>query len=189
MENAADIWGAFFRTGSVLLFVIAVLVLLLYLLRRFSALKLIKPEQGLIKILEVHHFSPQEKLVLIDVLDEKILLGVTAQNIQTLAVIDKEIKQETITSPPPLSKSFARFFKSAIKGNKQNKTDEPPLADTIVKTTSAKNPSINTAKVSSIDTTKDFSINTAKVSSIDTAAVIPSADVASEGGSAERNCP
>ena len=86
METTADIWGAFLRTGSVLLFVIALLVLFLYAMKRFSLISLAKPDQKRINILEVHHFSPKEKLVLVDVMNERLLLGVTPQTIQTLSI-------------------------------------------------------------------------------------------------------
>ncbi|MBF0204636.1 MAG: flagellar biosynthetic protein FliO [Desulfamplus sp.] len=91
MEHSTDIWAAFFKTGAMLLFVIASLLFLIYLLKRFSNLKLIKSRQDNIKVLEVHHFSPKEKVVLIEVMGETLLLGITSQNIQTLAIIDKKI--------------------------------------------------------------------------------------------------
>ncbi len=111
MGNTTDLWGAFLRTGSVLVFVIALLILFLYLLKRFSLLKFANPDQELIKILAVHHLSPREKLVLVDVVDEKILLGVTASNIRTLSVIDRDINSKKNVSSTPSPKSFSRFFK------------------------------------------------------------------------------
>ncbi len=86
MESTADIWGAFLRTGSVLVFVIALLLLFLYAMKRFSLISLAKSDQKQINILEVHHFSPKEKLVLVDVMNERLLLGVTPQTIRTLSI-------------------------------------------------------------------------------------------------------
>ncbi|MBF0234785.1 MAG: flagellar biosynthetic protein FliO [Desulfamplus sp.] len=89
MEHSIDIWPAFFKTGGVLLFVIAFLLLLLYLLKRFSNLKIIKSHKGHhINVLAVHHFSPREKAVLMEVMGKTLLIGVTSQQIQTLAVIE-----------------------------------------------------------------------------------------------------
>lgn len=90
MEHSTEIWSAFFKTGGVLLFVIASLLFLLYLLKKFSNLKIIKSRQNHIQVLEIHHFSPREKVVLIEVMGKTILLGVTSQSIKTLATIDKE---------------------------------------------------------------------------------------------------
>lgn len=154
MENTTDIWGAFFRTGSVLLFVIALLLLFLYLLKRFSASKLMSPEQGLIKILAVHHFSPREKLVLIDVMDEKMLLGVTSQNIQNLAVLDGKIDTETpAPSSFPLPKNFAQLLKGVGQGKKIH---DPLFGNGAAGTTSVDNtdtPSVNSTGTSSGDKT------------------------------------
>ncbi|MBF0201802.1 MAG: flagellar biosynthetic protein FliO [Desulfamplus sp.] len=75
-----------------LVFVIALMLLCLYLLKRFSAFKFIHPDQELIKILAVHHFSPREKLVVVDVMGKKLLLGATAHNITTLSQIEGDMK-------------------------------------------------------------------------------------------------
>lgn len=91
MEHSTEIWSAFFKTGVVLLFVIGALLFLLYLLKRFSNLKIIKSRQAYIKVLEIHHFAPKEKVVLMEVMGKRLLIGVTAQSIQTLATIDEEV--------------------------------------------------------------------------------------------------
>lgn len=36
----------------------------------------------------MHHFSPREKVVLMEVMGKTLLVGVTTQNIQTLATIE-----------------------------------------------------------------------------------------------------
>lgn len=91
MEPHADIWGAFLRTGSVLLFVIALLILFLYLVKRFSLFSMGKSDQQLIKVLAVHHLSPKERLVLVEVMNTRLLLGVTPQSIQTLSRFDEAV--------------------------------------------------------------------------------------------------
>ncbi|MBF0229995.1 MAG: flagellar biosynthetic protein FliO [Desulfamplus sp.] len=87
MNHSADIWAAFFKTGGVLLLVIASLLTLLYLLKRFSNLNIIKSRHDYIKVLALHHFSPREKVVLMEVMGNTLLIGITANNIQTLATI------------------------------------------------------------------------------------------------------
>ena len=82
----ADIWGAFLRTGSVLIFVIAIMIILLFFLKKFSRSSLVRRKNELIKVVSMHHFSPREKLVLVDVMDKRLLIGVTTQTIQTLAI-------------------------------------------------------------------------------------------------------
>ncbi|KJR40226.1 MAG: flagellar biosynthetic protein FliO [Desulfamplus sp.] len=87
MEHSTDIWAAFFKTGGVLLLVIASLLILLYLLKRFSNLNIIKSRHDYIKVIALHHFSPREKVVLMEVMGNTLLIGITANNIQTLATI------------------------------------------------------------------------------------------------------
>lgn len=88
IEHTTDIWAAFFKTSLMLLFVIGTLLLLIYLLKRFSNLGVIKSKHNHIKILSMHHFSPREKVVLMEVMGKTLLVGVTTQNIQTLATIE-----------------------------------------------------------------------------------------------------
>ncbi len=88
IEHSTDIWAAFFKTSLMLLFVIGTLLLLIYLLKRFSNLGVIKSKHNHIKILSMHHFSPREKVVLMEVMGKTLLVGVTTQNIQTLATIE-----------------------------------------------------------------------------------------------------
>jgi len=70
--------------------VLAVFLLALYLFRRFSGVAVGKGSQNLIQVLAVHHLAPKEKLVLVSVLKENILIGVTPQGISKLAVLDND---------------------------------------------------------------------------------------------------
>lgn len=70
--------------------VLALFLLALYLFRRFSGLTGGQGSQNLIQVLAVHHLSPKEKLVLVSVLKENILIGVTPQRISKLAVLDND---------------------------------------------------------------------------------------------------
>ncbi|MBF0258955.1 MAG: flagellar biosynthetic protein FliO [Desulfamplus sp.] len=130
MEHSIDIWPAFFKTGGMLLFVIAFLLLLLYLLKRFSNLKIIKSHQGHhINVLAVHHFSPREKAVLMEVMGKTLLIGVTSQNIQTLAVIDpnESIKSDAFNSDKPDildSEPNYKIYSQAVDQKKSDKEIE-----------------------------------------------------------------
>ena len=73
-----------------LFMVLALLLLVFYLLKRFMAAKGANINRDLIKVLTVHHLSPKEKLILVNVLDETILIGVTPNQISTLKVMEKQ---------------------------------------------------------------------------------------------------
>ena len=77
MNTDSEIWIAFFRTFSMLFLVLALLLLVFYLIRRFSAQQGMKGSGGFIRVLATHHLSPKEKLVLVHVMEETILIGVT----------------------------------------------------------------------------------------------------------------
>ncbi len=95
MKTSSDIWFAFGQTFSMLALVLALLILTFYLIKKFSTVKGIKGSKDFIQTLTVHHLSPKEKLVLINVLGETILVGVTASNISKIASFDKDIDFST----------------------------------------------------------------------------------------------
>ena len=90
MTTSSEVWAAFARTFSMLLVVLIVLVLLFYFIKRFSN-RGGGRGNGFISVLAVHYISPKEKILLLDVLNEKILIGVTPQQISQLATIDNDI--------------------------------------------------------------------------------------------------
>lgn len=90
MNTDTDIWLAFARTFGMLFVVLAVFLLAFYLFRRFSGVAGGKGSRNLIQVLAVHHLAPKEKLVLVSVLKENILIGVTPQGISKLAVLDND---------------------------------------------------------------------------------------------------
>ncbi|MFO7750770.1 MAG: flagellar biosynthetic protein FliO [Desulfobacteraceae bacterium] len=89
-----DIWSAFARSAVMLAVVLALVVFLFYLVKRFSAMNRGGGGRDLIRVLSVHHLSPKEKVVLLDVMEEKILIGVTQASINFLANIDKELEAD-----------------------------------------------------------------------------------------------
>ena len=86
MNTSSEIWFAFVRTFSVLFLVLAVIILVFYLIKKFSTAKGVKGGKDFIKVLCVHHLSPKEKLVLLDVLGDTILIGVTPTNISKISL-------------------------------------------------------------------------------------------------------
>ncbi len=75
-----------------LFIVLALLILVFYLIKRFSTASGGSGGKNLIKVLATHHMSPKEKLVLVKVVDETILVGVTSANISKLKVLDKNLE-------------------------------------------------------------------------------------------------
>ncbi|MCF6249611.1 MAG: flagellar biosynthetic protein FliO [Desulfobacula sp.] len=91
MSSTSDIWFAFARTFSVFFVVLALLILVFYMIKRISAAKGVNGSFNHINVLSMHHFSPKEKLVLLDVLGETILIGVTSNHISKLSSIETDL--------------------------------------------------------------------------------------------------
>lgn len=96
-----------------LFMVLALLLLGLYLVRRFSGIKGMKDSRQFIQVLAVHHLSPKEKLVLVKVLEEIILMGVTPAQISKIAVLDKDSDLPALTAKD--SSGFSRILAKTVK--------------------------------------------------------------------------
>jgi len=99
--------------------VLGILAAFVWLLKRFSS-----PVRanGLLRILGVTAVGPREKVVLIEVGEKILLLGVTPDNVRTLHVFERgEVPLEPVFATPPAglggaATSFASRLAQAIKG-------------------------------------------------------------------------
>lgn len=123
-----ELWITLLKSFGMLCIVLGLLVAVLWLLRRFY-----QPggagQEGLIRILATSFVAPKERIVLVDVLGEKFLLGVTAEKINLLAKIADE---ENVCSEPPagrdgIFKSLLTRKVSALVG-RRNQPDKEPSA-------------------------------------------------------------
>lgn len=113
MNTSSDIWFSFVKSFSMLFFVLALLILAFYLIKKFSMFKASKTNYDIIKVLAVHHLSPKEKLVLLNIEKETILIGVTPSNITKLSNIEnpidlKSAKKTTANFSDFLSKKLSK---------------------------------------------------------------------------------
>jgi flagellar protein FliO/FliZ len=123
LNSTADIWVAFARTFSVLFVVLAVLILVFYLIKKISTGNRNKTG-SYIKVLGMHHLSPKEKLVLLDVLGETILVGVTPHNISTLSTLktDMDFSPENALKPKT---GFSQLLARSLGRTAAGKKSEP----------------------------------------------------------------
>lgn len=122
MGESPNIWLAFGQTFAMLAIVLAALILGFYLMKKFSAARGNAGTRDMIKVLTVHHLSPKEKLVLVNVLGDNILIGVTSSNISKIASIDKEIDltAESDKKSMNFSQLLTRNMAGMIKMGKDN---------------------------------------------------------------------
>ena len=112
-----------------LFMVLALLLLVFYLLKMFLVKRTGTSSRDLIKVLTVHHISPKEKLILVNVMDETILIGVTPNQISKILVMDKpldvssfpkaDLSQETSGFPDLLKRTLSRS--NPVPGSKETR--------------------------------------------------------------------
>lgn len=127
MNNTPDIWFAFARTFGMLFFVLALLILVFYLIKKFSEAKGGKGRKDFIKTLSVHHLSPKEKLVLVDVLGQTLLVGVTPSNISKIASIDRKVTLSD--DEPEQAFQFSEFLAKKIGRSLQKKDNDVSIKE------------------------------------------------------------
>ncbi len=120
MNTHTDMWMEFAKSFGMLFAVLAFFLMALYLVRKFSGRFGTKGSVELIKVLSVHHLSPKEKLILVSVQDESVLIGVSPAGISSLARFDEVSK--TLLEPRETVTGFQTLLKkNLIKGNHLNK--------------------------------------------------------------------
>ncbi len=139
MNQSSDMWLAFVRTFSMLFIVLALLILAFYLIKKISRARRSQGKKDDIRILSVHHLSPKEKLVLLDVLGDTLLIGVTPSHISKISTLSRKSTQRispesssnTNEKPEPESDSpaqspsqslFSQFLVRKL-GSKKNKQE------------------------------------------------------------------
>ena len=86
--------GTGLRTVAMLSIVLGLLVLVLYLMKRFLFINRGAKGDLLIKILSSLHLSPKERIEVIEISGERIVLGITPGNITFLTKLD-DLSKET----------------------------------------------------------------------------------------------
>lgn len=102
-----------------LFLVLALLILAFYLIKRFSENRAGKGNRDYIKVLSVHHLSPKEKLMLVNVLGETLLIGVTPSQISKITKLDDavELPEESESNSFNFSDLLAGKLGKALKSD------------------------------------------------------------------------
>lgn len=118
-----DLWVTFFKSAAMLCIVLGVLITVLFLIKRFLHTQGRPSKLGMIKVIASHYIAPKESLLLVDVLGEKLLIGVTSQNINCIAKIEN--KEDLIIDDNTSDNSrFIDVLKSKI-GKRFNNDNQP----------------------------------------------------------------
>ena len=120
--HATD-WLSFIVSFAV---VLALLGVVLYALKKMQNGSLLGMGQRRIRILDTVSIGPRQKIILLRVKDEDILVGVTVQQINTLAgfpLTEEEIAADHVAPPASTEPSAppAKRFANLLNAAKQNK--------------------------------------------------------------------
>ena len=97
--------------GMSLVIVVAAVLLLGWLYSRFRFTG--GSSGSLINVVSSRALGPKERLVLIEVADQQLLVGITATSVQTLHTFDKSVSVEAEVTE---SAGFAERLRTAIRG-------------------------------------------------------------------------
>jgi flagellar biosynthetic protein FliO len=123
MMSQPDLWGTGLKTFGMLCIVLAILVVVLLLMKRFFYLKDGLGHGQFIKILSSHHLTPKEHIALIDVVGEKIVIGITSESITFLTKIEKSEALDRIESLEAAGAPnglFAGLLRSSLRSKGRN---------------------------------------------------------------------
>jgi len=93
---APDLWFTLIKSAAMLCLVLALLLLVLFIMRRFFFNRSRLSELGQIKTIASCHVGPKERVVLLNVLNENVLIGITQQQITCLARIHDNDPHESV---------------------------------------------------------------------------------------------
>ena len=117
--SQSGFWLAGLKTLAMLLIVLAFLILVLFLMRRFYYQKSSMGPVQIIKVISSYHVSPKGKVALIDVAGEKLLIGITSENISCLGRIKESKALTRLEEVKPLGSGlgiFDRLLATSLKG-------------------------------------------------------------------------
>ena len=109
MNTHGDIWVEFAKSFGMLFAVLAFFLVALYLVRRFSGRLGAKNGADLIRVLCVHHLSPKQKLVLVNVREKTVLIGISEAGMSRLEGFEDDF------SMAPEEKNTGAVFQQLLK--------------------------------------------------------------------------
>jgi flagellar protein FliO/FliZ len=92
-----DLLGATLKTFTTLCVVLGLLILILYLIKRFFYLRNPLSNEKLIRVIATAHLAPKARIALVEVMGKKLVVGVSQESIRFLTKIDPSSQQATNT--------------------------------------------------------------------------------------------
>ena len=88
-----DLLEATLKTFAMLCVVLGLLILILYLIKRFFYLRNSLSDEKLIKVIAASHLAPKARIALVEVMGKKLVIGVSQDSIRFLTKIESSEQQ------------------------------------------------------------------------------------------------
>jgi flagellar biosynthetic protein FliO len=114
-----DLWTAGLKTFGTLCIVIGILIVVLFFVKRFLYRDSKFGQGQLLKMLSSYHVGPKQRIALIDVAGEKLVIGITPENLTCLTKIenaDQLARIELSQAHKGTGSGFDRFFRASLGG-------------------------------------------------------------------------
>lgn len=113
MDSTANLAGQLVQMGLGLLVVVGLIFLLGYLMRRIGPLA---PQGGQhIRVISTYPLGPRDRLALVDVGGQQLLLGISPGRITTLHVLDEPVVDDTEAG----NSDFARKLQAILRRDRK----------------------------------------------------------------------
>ncbi|MBU1168205.1 MAG: flagellar biosynthetic protein FliO [Proteobacteria bacterium] len=106
--SGSDFWIMIFKSLGMLCLVLGILVGILYFIRKINQAQGEGRDKSMIRHLSTFYLAPKERVVLLDVMGRKILIGVTQQNITNITEFPECLEKEDEEEPRPFFKTILR---------------------------------------------------------------------------------
>ncbi|MDY0361797.1 MAG: flagellar biosynthetic protein FliO [Desulforegulaceae bacterium] len=111
--GSVNLYAELFKTFGMLAIVLGIIVGALYFVKKFMAKNFSMGESAKIKLLSSFYLGSREKLVIVDVEGEKLLIGVTKENISLISKLGKN--DESAKTKEESQSDFSEIFKKNLK--------------------------------------------------------------------------
>lgn len=112
---------SFVNMGAGLGLVLLMIVGAAWLLRRTGVASRIVKGNGLVSVKHTQSIGPRERLMVVEVDDKWLLLGVTQQNISCLMTMEKKESVETPAVTPPQFATFQTMLRNLTQRKNESK--------------------------------------------------------------------
>ncbi len=118
----SDLTLTIFKSAGMLCIVLGFMIAILYLMKRFTTNRFGAHTPGVIKTLAIHYISPKEKIILIEVMGERLLIGSTPQSMNQLATLKSSSEFQFPEEKKP--EFFKNILKRALNKETEKETEE-----------------------------------------------------------------